>query len=62
MEEVNTHQKSFKEVAKDLQNHEQHNANNGAVAQQMVQYINSLFEENEDKSHWISTLRNEAMG
>ena len=61
VEEVKAHQKCFQEVEKVLQNHEQHITNNGAVAQQMAQYIDALIKENENKSLWIATLRNEAV-
>ena len=61
VDEVKTHQKNFQEVAKVLQNHEQHIENNGAVAKQMEQYINALIRENENKSLRIDTPRNEAV-
>ena len=61
VEEAKAHQKCFQEVAKVLQNHEQHIANSGAVAQQMAQYIDAFIKENENKSLWIGTLRNEAV-
>ena len=44
-----------------LQNHEQHIANSGAVAQQMAQYIDALIKDNENKSLWIGTLRDAAV-
>ena len=48
--EAKAHQKNFQEVAKVLQNHEQHVANSGAVAQQIAQYIDAFAKENENKS------------
>ena len=61
MDEAKAHQKCFREVAKVLQNHEQHIINNGAVAQQMAQYIDALIKDNENKSLWIGTLRDAAV-
>ena len=61
VEEAKAHQKCFQEVAKVLQNHEQHIANSGAVAQQMAQYIDALIKDNENKTLWIGTLRDAAV-
>ena len=61
VEEAKAHQKCFQEVAKVLQNHEQHIANSCAVAQQMEQYIDAPIKDNENKSLWIGTLMDAAV-
>ena len=43
-----------------LQNHEQHIANNGSIAQEMAQYIDGLIEDNENMSLWIGMLMRES--
>ena len=56
VEEVKTHQGNLREVAKVLQNNEQHIVGNGAVSQEAVQYINALAQENEKKNVWIGWI------
>ena len=56
VEEVKTHQGHFQEVARVLQNHETNIAKTGVVSQGMVQYINALVEEIEEKRLWIGSL------
>ena len=56
VEEVKNHQDSFRSLATILQIHDQHIAQNGAVSQQMAQYVNALIEENEKKTMWIGNL------
>ena len=44
-----------------IRSHERHIANNGAVAREKAQCINALNKENENKSIWIGTMKDEAM-
>ena len=60
VEEVKNHQDSFRGLATILQIHDQHIAQNGAVSQQMAQYVNALIEENEKKTMWIGNLMRES--
>ena len=50
VEEVKNHQEGFRGMATILQVHEQHITVNGAVSQQMAQYVNALIEENAKKT------------
>ena len=50
VEEVKIHQGNLRDVARVLQNHEQHIVKNGAASQEAVQYINALAQENEKKT------------
>ena len=59
VEEVKKSQVRFEEVARILQNHEQHIARSGAASQEMAQYINALVQENE-KNLWIGSLVRES--
>ena len=43
-----------------LQVHERHITVNGAVSQQMAQYVNRLIEENEKKTLWIANQMKES--
>ena len=60
VDEVKNHQDSFRGMATILQIHEQHITQNGAVSQQMAQYVNALIEENEKKTAWIGNLMRES--
>ena len=43
-----------------LQNHEQRILTNGVASQEMVQYINALALDNENKKQWIGVLMKES--
>ena len=43
-----------------LQIHEQHITANGAVSQEMAQYVNALIQDNEKKRMWIESLMRES--
>ena len=60
VEEVKNHQDNFRGMAMILQIHEQHITQNGAVSQQMAQYVNALITENEKKTLWIGNLMRES--
>ena len=60
MEEVKNHQEGFRGMATILQVHEKHITVNGAVSQQMAQYVNALIEENEKKTLWIANQMKES--
>ena len=58
--QVRTHQDNFQEVVRIFQNHEKYIVRNGAVADEMAQYINALIEDAEKKRLWIGNLMKES--
>ena len=58
--QVRKHQDNFQEVVRIFQNHEKYIVRNGAVADEMAQYINALIEDAEKKRLWIGNLMNES--
>ena len=60
VDEIKNHQEGFRGIAAILQVHEQHITVNGAVSQQMAQYVNALIEENEKKTLWIANQMKES--
>ena len=55
-EEVNKHQDNFTEVVRIFRIHEQHIVQNGAASQEMARCINTLVQDSEKKTVWISSL------
>ena len=59
VEEVKTHQRNFHQVVRAIQTNEQHIAMNGAVSQEMAQFMNALIQDRENKRMWIGSLLSE---
>ena len=59
VEEVKKHQERFSGMGSILQIHEQHITANGAVSQEMAQYVNALIQDNE-KRMWVESLMRES--
>ena len=55
-EEVKVHQENFRQMATILQVHEQHIAQNGAMSQDMAQFVSALIQEDAKKRMWIESL------
>ena len=55
-DEVKAHQENFRQMATILQVHEQHIAQNGAMSQDMAQFVNALIQEDAKKRLWIESL------
>ena len=55
-EVVNKHQNNFTEVVRIFKIHEQRIAQNGAASQEMARCINTLVQDSEKKTVWISSL------
>ena len=58
--QVRKHQDNFQEVVMIFQNREKYIVRNGAVADEMAQYINALIEDAEKKRLWIGNLMKES--
>ena len=54
VEEVGKHQDNSREVVRILKIHEGHIVKTGAASQEMAQRINALYQENANKTVWIS--------
>ena len=56
VQEVQKHQNNFREVVRVLQSHEEHILKNGMASEKMVQRINALIQDSQNKNMWIGSL------